>query len=155
MVLEKVDCGTTDQIWAIKQLLEKSLERCSGLCICFIELFKAYDSLNREALMAVLRKYRVPGHMVRLIEQMHTGTWCQVQVEREVSEQFEVKTGPRQGCVLSPILFNCYMDNILRKATESMGGGISISYNTSKGLYLTYWDTVEGSTTCCMHMIWH
>ena len=39
------------------------------------------------------------------------------------------------------------MDNILREATESMGGGISISYNTSKGLYLTYQDTVEGSAT--------
>ena len=39
------------------------------------------------------------------------------------------------------------MDNILREAAESMGGGISISFNTKKGLYLTYRDTVEGSTT--------
>ena len=39
------------------------------------------------------------------------------------------------------------MDNIMREATMSMGGGISISYNTSKGLYLTYRDAVEGSTT--------
>ena len=38
------------------------------------------------------------------------------------------------------------MDNILREAAESMGGGISISFNTKKGLYLTYRDTVEGST---------
>ena len=50
-------------------------------------------------------------------------------------------------CVLSPILFNCYRDNIMREAIESMGGGISISYNTNQGLYLTYRDAVEGSTT--------
>ena len=67
--------------------------------------------------------------------------------EGEVSERFEVQTGMRQGCVLSPILFNCYMDNIMREASESLGGGINISYNTSKGLYLTYRDAVEGSTT--------
>ena len=139
--------GTTDQIWAIRQLVEKSLEHQSELCMCFIDLSKAYDSVNREAMMAVLRKYGVPSHMVSLIEQLYAGTWCQVKMEGEVSERFEVKTGARQGCVLSPILFNCYMDNILREAAESMGGGISISFNTKKGLYLTYRDTVEGSTT--------
>ena len=35
----------------------------------------------------------------------------------------------------------------MREAIESMGGGISISYNTNQGLYLTYRDAVEGSTT--------
>ena len=139
--------GTTDQIWAIRQLVEKTLEHRSELCLCFIDLSKAYDSVNREALMVVLRKCGVPDHMVKLIAQMYAGTWCQVKMEGEVSERFEVKTGARQGCVLSPILFNCYMDNIMREAAESMGGGISISFNTSKGLYLTYRDTVEGSTT--------
>ena len=67
--------------------------------------------------------------------------------EGEVSERFEVQTGMRQGCVLSPILFNCYMDSIMREASQSLGGGINISYNTRKGLYLTYRDAVEGSTT--------
>ena len=139
--------GTTDQIWAVRQLVEKSLEHHSELCLCFIDLSKAYDSVSREALMAVLRKYGVPGHTVSLVEQMYAGTWCRVKLEGEVSERFEVQTGVRQGCVLSPILFNCYMDNIMREASESLGGGINISYNTSKGLYLTYRDAVEGTTT--------
>ncbi len=81
-----------------------------------------------------------------------------MKLEGEVSERFEVQTGVRQGCALSPILFNYHMDNIMREAIESLGGGIKISYNTSKGLYLTYRDAVEGSTTLqmyCMQMIWH
>ena len=97
--------------------------------------------------MAVLRKYGVPGHTVSLVEQVYAGTWCQVKLEGEVSERFEVQTGVQQGCALSPILFTCYIDNIMREAIESMDGGISISYNTSKGLYLTYRYAVEGSTT--------
>ena len=52
-------------------------------------------------------------------------------MEGKVSEQFEVQTGVRQGCVLSLILFNCYMDNIMREAIVSMGRGNSISYNTN------------------------
>ena len=67
-----------------------------------------------------------------LVEQMHAGTWCRVKLEGEVSERFEVQTGVQQGCVLSPILFNCYMDNIMREAFESLGGGISITYNTQQ-----------------------
>ena len=124
--------------------------------MCFIDLSKAYDSVNREAMMAVLRKYGVPCHMVSLIEQLYAGTWCQVKMEGEVSERFEVKIGVRQGCVLSPILFNCYMDNILWEAAESMGGGISISFNSKKGL--TYRDTVKGQQQFgmhCMQMIWY
>ena len=73
--------------------MQKSLEHRPELCICFIDLSKVHDSHNREALMAVLRKYGVLGHMARLIEQMYTGTWCQVQVEGEASNLFEVKTG--------------------------------------------------------------
>ena len=40
--------GTTDQIWAVRQLVEKSLEHHSELCLCFIDLSKAYDSMNRK-----------------------------------------------------------------------------------------------------------
>lgn len=43
--------------------------------------------------MAVLWKYGVPGHMVRLIKQMCVGSWFQVKTKGEVSERFEVKTG--------------------------------------------------------------
>ena len=96
--------------------------------------------------MAVLWKYGVPGHTVGLVDQMYAGTWCWVKMEVEVSKWFVVQTGVRQGCVLFPILFNCYRDNIMREAIESMGGGISTSYDT-RGLYLTYRDAVEGLTT--------
>ena len=46
--------GTTVQIWAVRQLVEKSLEHRSELCLCFIDLSKAYDSVNRKALMTVV-----------------------------------------------------------------------------------------------------
>ena len=109
--------------------------------------------------MTVLWKYGVPANIGRLIEQMYTGTWCQVKVEGELSEKFEVSTGARQGCILSPILFNCYMDNILREAAESMNGGITIEYNTSsQKLFLTYQSKIEGEVTIyeilCMQMTW-
>ena len=57
-----------------------------------------------------------------------------------VSEDFRVKTGVRQGCVLSPLLFNCVLDRTLREATKMLGGGLNIEYTPAGGLFLLYQD---------------
>ena len=54
------------------------------------------------------------------------------------SEAFEVRSGVRQGCVLSPLLFNCFVDSILREMTETLGGGFHIEHATGGGLILLY-----------------
>ena len=56
---------------------------------------------------AVLKEYGVPQQLVKIIGDLHTGTHCQVRTAGGTSEEFEVNTDVRQGCVLSPLLFNC------------------------------------------------
>ena len=53
-----------------------------------------------------------------------------------MSPSFEVKSGVRQGCVLSPVLFSCFMDKILREAQARPGGGLHIKYSTGGSLFL-------------------
>ena len=69
-------------------------------------------------------------------------------VER-TSEDFEVRTGVRQGCILSPLLFNCFMDRIVREAgaMEMTRGGLYVEYTTRGGLFLSYRDKTP-LTTC-------
>ena len=57
-----------------------------------------------------------------------------------MSDVFEVKSGVRQGCVLSPLLFNAYMDKIVRDAVYIQ------QYTTSGGLFLTYRDRTPANT---------
>ena len=59
----------------------------------------------------------------------------------------EVKTGVRQGCAPSPLMFNCFMDRILREAIEMTGGGLHVEYTTRGGLFLSYRDKTP-LTTC-------
>ena len=61
------------------------------------------------------------------------------------SEAFEVKTGVRQGCILSPLLFNCFLDRIVKDVLSVLGGGFHVEYSTGGGLFLSYRDKTPAS----------
>ena len=59
--------------------MEKAAEyRTTPIHLCFIDLTKAYDLLDRSAMVAVLRSYRVPQQLIEIIEDFYAGTWCHV-----------------------------------------------------------------------------
>ena len=139
--------GIIDQIWVARQIVERAVEYQTPAHLCFVDLTKAYDSVDRSALIAILKSYKVPHHLTDIIREMYTETWCQVRTTEGCSEDFKVESGVRQGCVLSPLLFNCVMDKILRETMEMSGGGWNIEYTTTGGLFLTYRDKTP-ATTC-------
>ena len=98
------------------------------------------------ALVAVLRSYGVPHQLVDIIQGLYLGTWCQARTADGMSEAFEVESGVRQGCILSPLLFNYFMNRILRKVTETLGGCHHIEYATGGGLFLSYRDNMSASS---------
>ena len=138
--------GTTDQIWLTRQIIERAGEYGTAAHLCFVDLTKAYDSVDRAAFIAILKNYKVPHHQTDVIQEMYTDTWSRVRTAEGTSEELQVKSGVRQGCVLSPLLFNCVMDKVLRETLETTPGGWSIEYTTTDGLFLTYRD--KTTATC-------
>ena len=132
--------GTVDQIWATRQIIERATEYQGTVHLGFVDLTKAYDSVDHSALITILKQYQVPQQLINIIKELYTGTWCCVRTAEGTSEDFEVKTGVRQGCVLSPLLFNCFMDRIVREAMEMTRGGLHVEYTTRGGLFLSYRD---------------
>ena len=112
--------GTVDQIWVVWQVVERAKEH-TPVCISFVDLTKAYNSVIRQALIAILNEYGVPLGLADLVQELYAGTWCQLRADGSVSPSFEVKSEVRQGCVLSPLLFNCFMDKVLREAMARLG----------------------------------
>ena len=96
--------------------------------LCFVNLSKAYNSVNGIVMLAVLGSYGVPQQLVEIIQDLYTGTQCQVRTEDGESQAFEAKTGVRQDCVLSPLLFNCFMDRVVKDMAETLGGGLHVEY---------------------------
>ena len=124
--------GCADQLFSLRILMEKAREFHQPLYICFIDLKKAYDSINREALWAVLRRtYNLPTKLLSIIRIMHEDSLAAVRAYGKTSEEFPVSSGVRQGCVLAPTLFNLYFDVAIHMALDDhqlRGRGVRLAY---------------------------
>ena len=81
---------------------------------CFIDLQNAYDTADRTLLWQVLTRIGVPPQMIAVIQQFCDGMRACVRPDDGVcSDWFEVEQGLRQGCVLSPLLFNMFFTAVL------------------------------------------
>jgi hypothetical protein len=114
--------GCIDQIFTLKQMTEKVKEKKKKLYLGFMDLQQAYDRINREALWQVLLMYGVGGKLLNGIKSMYNGSEACVRINRVESEWFKIDSGVRQGCVMSPWLFNLYMDGVMKELMVGVAG---------------------------------
>ena len=116
--------STTDMVFSVRQLQEKCREKRIPLHIAFIDLTKAFDSVNREGLYIVLGILGCPQKLLNLICSLHTGMMATVAYENEESKAFAINNGVKQGCVLAPVLFNICFSYVIRHAFQGNDKGI-------------------------------
>ena len=114
----------TDQIATLRIILEQSLEWNSPLYVNFVDYEKAFDSLDRQTLWRLLRHYGVPQKIVDIIRNSYEGMTCRVVHGQQITDAFQVKTGVRQGCLLSPFLFLLAIDWVMKTSTHQRRNGI-------------------------------
>ena len=68
----------------------------------------------------------VPVHLIVLLQNLYTKQEATIRTEFGETDTINIGKGVRQGCILSPLLFNIYAENIMREALEDWDGGISI-----------------------------
>ena len=93
-----------DQFFVLRSNLEEFLEWNTPLIINFIDFQKAFDSIHRSTLWNILKKYGVPEKYVNIIKTLYENSKCAVKVNSSLTDWFFIKTGVRQGCILSPLL---------------------------------------------------
>ena len=110
----RLDRSTTDMMFVVCRLQEVGRKVEVSLHMCSIDLQKAYDTVDRTLLWPVLTRIGVPPQMIAVIRQFHYGMRACVRPDDGVcSDWFEVEQGLRQGCVLSPLLFNIFFAAVL------------------------------------------
>ncbi len=96
-------------------LVEEYLGKDRKLYATFMDLDNAYDRVDMEALWNVLKIYVVGGQVMEGIKAFYREANAYVKIDEKLSDSLAVGVGVRQGCVMSPWLFNVFMDGCMRE----------------------------------------
>ncbi|GFO18885.1 endonuclease-reverse transcriptase [Plakobranchus ocellatus] len=113
--------GTTNAVYMLRMIIERALEMQKDIYLCFIDYTKAFDRVKHWEMIKQLKQLHVDGKDLRIIKNIYWQQIAAVRIENEINPFQMIKRGVRQGCVLSPDLFNLYSETILRNLDEYPG----------------------------------
>jgi hypothetical protein len=123
--------STTDQLFALRQILEKCNEFNITTHHLFIDFKAAYDTIIRHEVYVGVSQLKFPKKLIRITKATLTIVTCCVKIQNDFSESFETRQELRQGDVLSTLLFNVVLEVIVRQANLQTTGTIYNKKNYS------------------------
>ena len=118
--------GTRDQIANICWIIKKAREFQKNVYFCFIDYAKAFVWITIN--WKILKEMEIPHHPTCLLRNLYAGQEATVRTGHGPTDWFQIGKGVRQGCILSPCLFNLYAEYIMRSTgLEEAQAGIKIA----------------------------
>ena len=94
--------------------MEKAREFQKNIYFCFIDYAKAFECVDHKKLWTILKEMGIPDNLTCLLRNLSAGQEATVRTGHGTTDWFQIGKGVRQGCILSPCLFNLYADYIMR-----------------------------------------
>ena len=127
----KKDCRTSNNLFVLYNLVETQKSRKKTLYVCYIDLTKAFDYLNRDALIVKLQQRNVDRKFLNTTKFMFHKSSSRVKWDGKISKPINNRYGVMQGGVLSPKLFNEFLQDLRKYLNPKYGLKIG-------DLYLAY-----------------
>ena len=122
--------STVEQIFVLRNIMEQVNEWRATLYTHFIDFEKAFDSIHRESLWKIMKSYGIPEKLVKMVKIMYEDFECTVMDDGEQTRWIKIKTGVKQGCVMSGFLFLIAIDWVMRKTTQGYKNGIRWNFTS-------------------------
>ena len=110
---------TTDHMFLLEHVIHKytrgsqaTKKNGKRLYTCFVDLAKAFDTINRTQLWGRLEELGIHGTMLNATKSYYANIRECVRTPAGLTDEFESNIGVKQGCPLSPTLFGFFMDKI-------------------------------------------
>ena len=105
---------TSDHIFTLRTLIDQHVinKKKGRIYACFIDFKKAFDSIWHDGLLLRLLQYNISGNFYKLIKNLYSKSSCFVKLGSKRTKSFEYTRGVRQGCILSPLLFNLFLNEL-------------------------------------------
>ena len=115
---------------------------------CFIDYAKAFDCVDHNKLWKSLKETELPGHLTCLLRNLYAVQEATVRTVHGTTDWFQIRKGVRQGCILSPCLFNLHAEYITQNARlDEAQAGIKIAGRNINNLRYTstppFWQKVR------------
>ena len=119
---------TRGQIANIHWIIKKAREFQENIYFCFLDYAKAFDCVDHNTLWKTLKEMGIPDHLTCLLRNLYAGQEATVRTGHGTTDWFQKGKGVRQGCILSPCLFNLYAEYIMKNAgLDKAQAGIKIA----------------------------
>ena len=119
--------------------MEKARKFQKNMYFCCIDYAKAFDCVDYNKLWKILKEMGIPDHLTCLLRNIYAGQEATLRTGHGTADWFHVGKGGRQGCILSPCLFNLYAEYIMRnggwnkhKLESRLPGEMSITSDMQK-----------------------
>ena len=122
--------------------MEKAREFQKNIYFCFIDYAKAFDCVYHNKLWEILKEMGIPDHLICLLRNLYAGQEATVRTGHGTTDWFQIGKGVRQGCILSPCLFNLYLSIITLNAN-----GLNAP---TKRQRLAEWIQKQDPYICCL-----
>ena len=120
--------GTRDQIANIHWIIKKAREFQKNIYFCLINYAEAFDFADHNKLWKISKEMGIPDHLNCLLRNLYAGQEATVRTGHGTTDWFQIGKGVRQGCILSPYLFNLYAEYIMQNAgLDEAQAGIKIA----------------------------
>ena len=104
------------QIANICWIIDEAREFQKSIYFCFIKYAKAFDWVDHDKLLKILKEMGIPDYLTWLLRNLYSGQEATVRTGHGTTDWFQIGKGVRQDCILSPCLFNLYAEYIMRNA---------------------------------------
>jgi len=116
----------TDAIFTVQQIMKKRKEHNLALFLLFIDYEKAYDNVNRDKLWEITDN-KIPNYLLNTIKCVYRNPNIRTKFNDSISEPIHINKGVRQGCGLSPVLFNIYINKIIQEFKTVIKKGVQLN----------------------------
>ena len=104
---------TADHVLTLRTLIDKYVNcHKTKVYACFVDFRKAFDSVWHDGLLYKLLQINVRGSFYKVIKSLYSNSTCYIRIGSNQTQPFQYTRGVRQGCILSPLLFNLYVNDL-------------------------------------------
>lgn len=108
-------------------MVERYLEVQRKLYVCFVDYKKAFDRIKHQELMNTLQEIGLDERDITIIQNIYWNHQGCVRLENGNTNYINIERGVRQGCLLSPLLFNVYAESIIRASLQDRLEGAKVN----------------------------